>query len=122
MALIEFLAADESLKNKVGLSPLLSALGAFTQEAWSIGDVEAMVDAFGHCKVQKSFDKDVVKLQFVGPHVLQCGETLTTLGSVTSRLLRSVNVPRKNGTAPMGHMERQLQQVLQTRKAGQTRR
>ena len=61
-------------------------------------------------------DQNVVKLQFVGPHLVKCGEALTTIGSVTSRLLRSVGVPRKNGTAPMGHMERQLQEVLQMRK------
>ena len=61
-----------------------------------MSDIEAVVDAFAHCKINKAYDQGTVKLQFVGPHIIKCGETWTTLGSVTSRLLRSAEVPRKH--------------------------
>ncbi len=54
---------------------------------------------------------------FVGPHIVQMNGVVTTLGSIASRLLRSAQMPRKYGTAPMGHMERTLNEVLQARKA-----
>ena len=119
LAMLEYLVGEESLKTKPGLAPLLATASEFVtalKENQSFADLDVVVDAFGHCKIHKAYDKQVVKIQFVGPYLVKCGDVTTTLGSVTSRLLRSVNVPRKNGTAPMGHMERHLQEILQARK------
>ena len=118
--MLDFLANEESLKSKPRLGPLLATVEGFLAEMKSgqtLADIDSIVDAFGHCKIQKTFDQQVVKIKFVGPHLVTCGEVRITLGSVTSRLLRSVNVPRKCGTAPMGHMERQLQAILNARKS-----
>ena len=117
-ALLEFLSTEETLRAKSGLAPLMATLDSFLNELKNnptFTEIESVVDAYGHCKIHKAYDQSVVKILFVGPHLVRCGEALTTLGSVTSRLLRSVKVPRKNGTAPMGHMERQLQAALQAR-------
>ncbi len=107
--MLEFIAKHEPLKSKEGLAPLVASVEGFLNDlksnpAW--GDIDAVVDAFGHCKVQKPFDQRMVTVMFVGPHIVQVNGILTTLGSITSRLLRSVQVPSKYGTAPMGHMER----------------
>ena len=118
--MLEFIAKHEPLKSKEGLAPLVASVEGFLNDlksnpAW--GDIDAVVDAFRHCKVQKAYDQGVVKVMFVGPHIIQINGILTTLGSITSKLLRSAQVPRKYGTAPMGHMERTLNGVLQARKA-----
>ena len=45
------------------------------------------------------------------PLQLKCAEKTTTLGSIVSRLLRSLGYDRLAGVAPMGGLERKLQQL-----------
>ena len=73
--------------------------------------MEEGIDAFGHCKQNKMFDQTKSKLSFSMPLQLQCAGKTTTLGSIVSRLLRSLGYDRLAGVAPMGGLERKLQQL-----------
>ena len=57
------------------------------------------------------FDQTKAKLSFSMPQQLQCAGKNTTLGSIVSRLLRSLGHARLEGVAPMGGLERKLQQL-----------
>ena len=108
--------AEEDLKEKTGLAPLMevakevhSKLGTF--------DLDDVLSIFGHCKLYSMYDKNHIKLVFVFPYLVNCKGQVTTLGSVISRLLRSMGFPRKAGTAPAGFLERQLKLAIEARKA-----
>ena len=62
------------------------------------------------------FDKSHMRFVFVIPYIVQCNGHVTTLGSIISRILRSMGYERKTGVAPPGFLERQLKQVLDSRR------
>ena len=70
-----------------------------------------------HCKVYSMYDKSFAKLVSVMPHIVQCSGRVTTLGSVVSRLLRSMGSERRTRVAPPGFLERQIKAALEARKS-----
>ena len=62
-------------------------------------DIEEAANIIGHCKINTMFDKENTKLVFVMPQIVDCGGKATTLGSVVSRLLRSMGFERKTGVS-----------------------
>ena len=57
-------------------------------------------------------DKANTKLTFTVPQIVECCGKTTTLGSVVSRLLRSMGYARKLGVAPPGFLDRKLSEAL----------
>ena len=100
----------EVLQKKEGLQPLLATLQEFEAKIQGLSLEEAM-DAFGHCKQNKMYDQSKTKLSFSMPFQVECMGKTTTLGSVVSRLLRSLGHARLAGVAPMGGLERKLRQL-----------
>jgi len=79
-------------------------------------DIESAANIIGHCKVYSMHDKTDSKLVFVLPLIVECNGRTTTLGSIVSRLLRSMGFERKTGVAPPGFLERKLKEALESRK------
>jgi hypothetical protein len=109
----QVLLKQESMQEKTGLKAMwpvvLSALNAMNSEDM---DIEEAANIIGHCKINTMFDKENTKLVFVMPQIVDCGGKATTLGSVVSRLLRSMGVERKTGVAPPGFLKRKLKETL----------
>ena len=62
-------------------------------------EIEEAANIIGHCKINTMFDKENTMLTFAMPQIVDCGGKTTTLGSVVSRLLRSMGFERKTGVA-----------------------
>jgi hypothetical protein len=114
MALLkQVLLNQESMQENTGLKAMwpvvLSALNAMNSEDMDIAEAAKII---GHCKINTMFDKENTKLVFVMPQIVDCGGKATTLGSVVSRLLRSMGFERKTGVAPPGFLERKIKETL----------
>ena len=81
-------------------------------------DIEGIANIIGHCKVYPMHDRTKSKLVFVMPLIVDCCSRTTTLGSVISRLLRSMGFARKLGVAPPGFLDRKLSEALTNHRAG----
>jgi hypothetical protein len=113
----QVLLAQESLKEKDGLKDLWPVVqNVVDQFEAEDMDIEGIANIIGHCKVYPMHDRTKSKLVFVMPLIVDCCKRTTTLGSVISRLLRSMGFERKTGVAPAGFLERKLKEVLESRK------
>ena len=97
----QVLLAQESLKDKEGLKDLWPVVQSVVAELDKEDmDIEGVANIIGHCKVYPMHDRTSSKLVFVMPLIVDCCSRTTTLGSVVSRLLRSMGFERKTGVAP----------------------
>jgi len=102
----QVLKAQEGLKEKEGLKDMWPVVAKAVPEIKASDmDIEGAASIIGHCKVYSMHDKTNSKLVFVLPHIVECHGRVTTLGSVVSRLLRSMVFERKTGVAPPGFLE-----------------
>jgi hypothetical protein len=103
----------EVLKEKDGLShmwPVVQeALDELKREETDLSESQSIV---GHCKIVPMYDKTRTRLTFVFPRIVVCGQKTHTLGSVVSRLLRSIGYERMIGAAPDGYLSRKLSDTL----------
>ena len=88
------------------LSPLFFVVSKDTE-------LEEAQSIIGHCKISTMFENKNTKLTFTMPQLVECGGKITTLGSVVSRLLRSMGFARKIGIAPPGFLDRKLKEALE---------
>ena len=110
---------EESLAHKDGLKAMWpvvkAALETMQDDDTELDDAQSII---GHCKISTMFDKANTKLTFTLPQVVECNGKTTTLGSVVSRLLRSMGFARKLGVAPPGFLDRKLSEALDNHRAG----
>jgi hypothetical protein len=110
---------EQSLAQKDGLKAMWPVVKAALE---NIQDDDTELDEaqsiIGHCKISTMFDKANTKLTFTLPLVVECNGKITTLGSVVSRLLRSMGFARKLGVAPPGFLDRKLSEALNNHRAG----
>jgi len=112
----QVLQAKESLSDKDGLKDLWPVVqNVVDQFEAEDMDIEGIANIIGHCKVYPMHDRTKAKLVFVMPLIVDCCKRTTTLGSVISRLLRSMGYERKTGVAPAGFLERKLKEALESR-------
>ena len=105
----------EHLEKKSGLEamwPLVQA--ALNELSDPQGDLSEAQSIVGHCKISIMYDKSNTRLTFTFPQIVTCCGKTTTLGSVVSRLLRSIGYQRKIGVAPAGYLDRKLSDTLTT--------
>ena len=76
------------------------------------GDLSEAQSIVGHCKISTMYDRSNTRLTFTLPQIVECCGKTTTLGSVVSRLLRSMGYARKLGVAPPGFLDRKLSEAL----------
>ena len=109
-------AAEEELEENVGLKELWPVVKQ-TRDLLCNPEIcaEDAVEIIGHRKVFSMYDKAFAKTVFALPQLVACLSRLTTLGSVVSRLLRSIGYDRKSGVAPQGFLERQLKDAFEAR-------
>jgi hypothetical protein len=104
---------EESLQKKDGLKvmwPVVkAALDELTRDETELGDAQSIV---GHCKISTMYERSNTRLTFTFPQIVECCGKTTTLGSVVSRLLRSMGYARKLGVAPPGFLDRKLSEGL----------
>jgi hypothetical protein len=111
----KIMECKEQLEDKNGLNamwPLVQA--ALNELADPDGDLCEAQSIVGHCKIAHMYDKSCTRLTFTFPQIVTCGNKTTTLGSVVSRLLRSIGYQRKIGVAPEGYLNRKLSDTLNT--------
>ena len=100
---------------KSGLSAMWpvvqTALDELSLEETSLSESQSIV---GHCKIAQMYDKTRTRLTFSFPLIVTCGHKTHTLGSVVSRLLRSIGHERMIGAAPDGYLNRKLSDTLNT--------
>ena len=105
----------EMLKEKGGLSAMWpvvqEALDELKLEETDLSESQSIV---GHCKIVPMYDKSRTRLTFSFPRIVTCGQKTHTLGSVVSRLLRSIGHERMIGAAPDGYLSRKLSDTLNT--------
>jgi hypothetical protein len=105
----------EMLKEKGGLSAMWpvvqEALDELKLEETDLSESQSIV---GHCKIVPMYDKTRTRLTFSFPRIVTCGQKTHTLGSVVSRLLRSIGYERMIGAAPDGYLSRKLSDTLNT--------
>jgi hypothetical protein len=105
----------ESLLEKSGLSAMWpvvqAALDELSLEETELSESQSIV---GHCKIAQMYDKTRTRLTFSFPLIVTCGHKTHTLGSVVSRLLRSIGHERMIGAAPDGYLNRKLSDTLNT--------
>ena len=105
----------ESLMEKSGLSAMWpvvqAALDELSLEETELSESQSIV---GHCKIAQMYDKSRTRLTFSFPLIVTCGHKTHTLGSVVSRLLRSIGHERMIGAAPDGYLSRKLSDTLNT--------
>jgi hypothetical protein len=105
----------EMLKEKGGLSAMWpvvqEALDELSLEETELSESQSIV---GHCKIALMYDKSRTRLTFSFPRIVTCGHKTHTLGSVVSRLLRSIGHERMIGAAPDGYLSRKLSDTLNT--------
>ena len=105
----------EMLKEKGGLSAMWpvvqEALDELKLEETDLSESQSIV---GHCKIVPMYDKSRTRLTFSFPRIVTCGQKTHTLGSVVSRLLRSIGYERMIGAAPDGYLSRKLSDTLNT--------
>ena len=110
----QVLKKEESMAEKTGLKAMWpvakAALNTMTNENTELEEAASII---GHCKVSTMFDNKNTKLTFTMPQIVDCGGKITTLGSVISRLLRSMGFERKIGVAPPGFLDRKLKEALE---------
>ncbi len=94
------------MASKPGLKPPMDISQEFGQEANH--SLEEGIEEFGHYKQNKM---DKAKLSSLMLHQPQCTGKTTTLGSIVSRILRSLGHARLTGIAPMGGLERKVRQL-----------
>jgi hypothetical protein len=103
----------EMLKEKGGLSAMWpvvqEALDELKREETDLSESQSIV---GHCKIVTMYDKTRTRLTFSFPRIVTCGQKTHTLGSVVSRLLRSIGYERMIGAAPDGYLSRKLSDTL----------
>ena len=113
----QVLLGQEALKEKEGLKPLwpivLESRNIIIADDMNVDEAANMI---GHCKMYAMYDKSFVKLVFDMPYIVTVNGKCTTLGSVVSRLLRSMGFERKTGVAPPGYLERQIKAAIDARK------
>ena len=113
----QVLLGQEALKEKEGLKPLwpivLESRNIIIADDMNVDEAANMI---GHCKMYVMYDKSFFKLVFVMPYIVTVNGKCTTLGSVVSRLLRSMGFERKTGVAPPGYLERQIKAAIDARK------
>jgi hypothetical protein len=109
----QVLKMEESLAAKIGLTamwPVVKAdLATMTSKDTELEEAQSII---GHCKISTMFDNKNTKLTFTMPQLVECNGKTTTLGSVVSRLLRSMGFARKIGVAPPGFLDRKLKEAL----------
>ena len=110
--ILEEISSHEGLREKEGLRPLLESVNNFLQELKDM-DMHDCATDIGHCKFVRMYDRQYVKLSFAMPKIMVCNNKTTTLGSIVSRLLRSMGYNRWCGVAPRGHLEREIQRLTQ---------
>jgi hypothetical protein len=105
----------ESLQDKSGLTAMWpvvqAALDELRLEETDLCEAQSIV---GHCKIALMYDRSCTRLTFSFPQIVTCGSKTHTLGSVVSRLLRSIGYERKIGVAPDGYLNRKLSDTLNT--------
>ena len=110
----QVLKMEESMVAKTGLKAMWpvaqAALSTMTSEDTELEEAASII---GHCKISTMFDNKNTKLTFTMPQIVDCGGKITTLGSVISRLLRSMGFERKIGVAPPGFLDRKLKEALE---------
>jgi len=110
---------EESLAHKDGLKAMWpvvkAALETMQDDDTELDDAQSII---GHCKISTMFEKANTKLTFTLPQIVECCGKTTTLGSVVSRLLRSMGFARKLGVAPPGFLDRKLSEALDHHRAG----
>jgi hypothetical protein len=103
----------ELLKEKGGLSAMWpvvqEALDELKREETDLSESQSIVC---HCKIVPMYDKTRTRLTFSFPRIVNCGQKTHTLGSVVSRLLRSIGYERMIGAAPDGYLSRKLSDTL----------
>ena len=108
----QVLKMEESMVAKTGLKAMWpvaqAALNTMTSEDTELEEAASII---GHCKTSTMFDNKNTKLTFFMSQIVDCGGKITTLGSVVSRLLRSMGFERKTGVAPPGFLERKLKET-----------
>jgi hypothetical protein len=114
IALLEqVMKMEESLAKKDGLKAMWPVVKAALEELKLEGtELSEAQSIIGHCKISTMFDKANTKLTFTLPQIVECCGKTTTLGSVVSRLLRSMGCVRKLGVAPPGFLDRKLSEAL----------
>ena len=113
----QVVVAEEALKEKEGLKVMWPVVRKVRDELNTTNmDIDEAANIFGHRKMYSMYDKTFVRLVFVMLHIVECNGRVTTLGSIVSRLLRSMGYERKTGVAPPGFLERQIKTALETRK------
>jgi len=110
---------EESLAHKDGLKAMWpvvkAALETMQDDDTELDEAQSII---GHCKISTMFEKVNTKLTFTLPQIAECNGKTTTLGSVVSRLLRSMGFARKLGVAPPGFLDRKLSEALDNHRAG----
>ena len=110
---------EQSLAQKDGLKAMWPVVKAALETIQDDGtELDEAQSIIGHCKTCTMFDKANTKLTFTLPLVVECNGKITTLGSVVSRLLRSMGFARKLGVAPPGFLDRKLSEALNNHRAG----
>ena len=105
----------ESLQEKSGLTAMWPVVQAALDELSNPeGDLCEAQSIVGHCKITQMYDRSCTRLTFSFPQIVTCGSKTHTLGSVVSRLLRSIGYERKIGVAPDGYLNRKLSDTLNT--------
>ena len=104
---------EESLAHKDGLKAMWpvvkAALETMQDDDTELDEAQSII---GHCKISTMFEKSNTKLTFTLPQIVECNGKTTTLGSVVSRLLRSMGYARKLGVAPPGFLDRKLSDAV----------
>ena len=114
IALLEqVMKMEESLQKKDGpkaMWPVVkAALDELKLEETELSEAQSIV---GHCKISTMYERSNTRLTFTLPQIVECCGKTTTLGSVVSRLLRSMGYARKLGVAPPGFLDRKLSEAL----------
>ena len=114
IALLEqVMKMEESLQKKDGLKAMWpvvkTALDELKREETELSEAQSIV---GHCKISTMYERSNTRLTFTLPQIVECCGKTTTLGSVVSRLLRSMGYARKLGVAPPGFLDRKLSEGL----------
>ena len=112
----QVVGAEEALKEKENLKAMWpvvrEVLESLNNETM---DIDEAANIIGHCKMYAMYDKSLVRLAFVMPHIVTCNGRVTTLGSVVSRLMRSMGYECKTGVAPPWFLERQIKAAIDTK-------
>ncbi len=115
----QVLKMEESLAHKDGLKAMWpvvkAALDEFKFEGTELSEAQSIV---GHCKISTMYERSNTRLTFTLLQIVECCGKTTTLGSVVSRLLRSMGFARKLGVAPPGFLDRKLSEALDNHRAG----